>query len=87
MIVVVVRLPLLTGPIYVERRDSNASKYSVPEVPASIPPGGQLLALVDALRSGTLNDSQTETMRALRAGVLALVERESVLLDTDRQYA
>jgi len=38
----------------------------------SVPPNrGQLLALVDALHSGTLNDAQRETMQALRAGILA----------------
>jgi site-specific recombinase XerD len=57
--------------------------------PAKIEPpnGGQLLALIDALRSGTLNDSQTETAQALRAGILALVERTSAALDTDKQPA
>jgi integrase/recombinase XerD len=42
--------------------------------------GGQLLALVDALRAGTLNDAQRETVRALRQGILALVERETELV-------
>ena len=40
------------------------------------PTGGQLLALVDALRAGTLTEAQRETVRVLRAGILALVERE-----------
>ncbi len=39
------------------------------------PDSGQLLALVDALRNGTLNESQQETVRALRAGIVALAER------------
>jgi integrase len=39
------------------------------------PTGGQLLALVDALRDGTLNQAQRETVQALRAGILALVEQ------------
>ncbi len=42
---------------------------------------GQLLALVDALRSGTLNESQQETVRAMRAGIAALAERRSVSND------
>ena len=45
--------------------------------------GGQLLALVDSLRSGTLNESQLETVRVLRAGLAALSER----VDTDKQIA
>jgi hypothetical protein len=46
---------------------------------------GQLLALVDTLRNGTLNESQQETVRALRAGLLALTESNSTPLDTERQ--
>ncbi|CAG0935178.1 hypothetical protein TFLX_04010 [Thermoflexales bacterium] len=38
---------------------------------------GQLLALVDALRNGTLNEAQQETVRVLRAGIVALAERGS----------
>jgi len=34
--------------------------------------GGQLLALVDALHDGTLNEDQRETVHALRLGILAL---------------
>jgi len=46
------------------------------------PPGaGQLLALVDSLREGTLNQVQTEMIRQLRAGILALAERGSNIQD------
>ena len=38
------------------------------------PTGGQLLALVDALHDGTLNEDQRETVHALRLGILALAE-------------
>ena len=38
------------------------------------PNSGQLLALVDALHAGTLNDAQRETVQALRTGILALAE-------------
>jgi integrase len=38
--------------------------------------GGQLLALVDALHDGTLNETQRETVHALRLGILALAEQE-----------
>ncbi len=41
------------------------------------PDSGQLLALVDALRSGTLNETQQETVQALRAGILAMNESRS----------
>jgi len=34
--------------------------------------GGQLLALVDALHNGTLNEDQREAVHALRLGILAL---------------
>lgn len=38
-----------------------------------LPPlSGQLLALVDALHAGTLNDAQRETVQALRTGILSL---------------
>ena len=35
---------------------------------------GQLLALVDSLHDGTLNQAQKETVQALRTGILALAE-------------
>jgi integrase len=38
------------------------------------PTGGQLLALVDTLHDGTLNEAQRETVHALRLGILALTE-------------
>jgi hypothetical protein len=45
------------------------------------------LALVDVLRSGTLNESQQETVCALRAGLVALADHAAVTVDTDRQIA
>jgi integrase len=41
------------------------------------PDSGQLLALVDALHAGTLNDAQRETVQALRAGILAMARGSS----------
>ena len=38
---------------------------------------GELLALVDSLRGGTLNEVQSETVRTLRAGISALAMREA----------
>jgi hypothetical protein len=63
-------------------------QMSLPEDAQAEPPSsGQLLALVDALRSGTLNESQQETVRALRTGITALAERAAAIVDTDRQIA
>jgi hypothetical protein len=45
-----------------------------------VPDSGQLLALVDSLFSGTLNDSQKETVQALRIGILALAELEAQMV-------
>jgi hypothetical protein len=39
--------------------------------------GGQLLALVDTLRTGTLNDDQKQTVLALRTGILAFVAQDA----------
>ena len=39
-----------------------------------------LLALVDSLQSGTLNDDQQETVHALRTAILGLAEREATRL-------
>jgi integrase len=41
---------------------------------------GQLLALVDSLSSGTLNNAQRETVQALRDGILALVDLEAKMI-------
>ena len=52
-------------------------QLALPEDRLSQPPGiGQLLALVDSLRGGTLNKSQIEAVRVLRAGIQALAEKE-----------
>lgn len=51
------------------------SRLALQEGAAAIPPtSGQLLALVDSLRGGTLNDAQQETVQTLRAGILALAQ-------------
>jgi|GEM_PF-4534871 len=52
-----------------------------PEQPHTEP--GQLVALVDALSSGTLNDSQRQLVHALRSGILALAERN----DSETDFA
>jgi site-specific recombinase XerD len=48
------------------RLATNDAKPMVP------PSAGELLALVDALRNGTLTEGQVQTVQALRAGILAL---------------
>ena len=51
------------------------SRLALQDGAKTIPPtSGQLLALVDSLRSGMLNDAQQETVPALRAGILALAQ-------------
>ncbi len=53
-------------------------QMALPEDAKAEPPNsGQLLALVDTLRNGTLNEAQQETVRVLRAGIVALAERAS----------
>jgi integrase len=57
-------------------------RLALPEDALAEPPGtGQLLALIDSLREGTLNQDQAETVRRLRAGILALAERENAIQD------
>lgn len=51
----------------VEQRLASQDAVSTPA-----PRVGELLAMVDALRNGTLNESQRETVNALRKGILAL---------------
>jgi hypothetical protein len=53
-------------------------RLALPEDRLSQPPGiGQLLAMVDALRQGTLNASQTDLVQQLRAGLMAMAEHEN----------
>lgn len=55
-------------------------RLALPEDVRTEPPGvGQLLALVDSLHKGTLNEAQTETIRQLRNRILAPAERESII--------
>ncbi|MBN1978753.1 MAG: hypothetical protein JW918_15250 [Anaerolineae bacterium] len=62
---------------YYRAMDQVEARMALTEGAEGVPPtGGQLLALVDALHDGTLNDTQRETVHALRVGILALVEQE-----------
>ena len=47
------------------------------EAPAAPPSHGELVALLDSLRGGTLNQTQVETLQTLRSGILALAELEA----------
>jgi hypothetical protein len=50
-------------------------QLALPEDKAKAPPSvGQLIALTDALRNGSLNPTQTELVRALREGLGLLEE-------------
>jgi site-specific recombinase XerD len=61
---------------YYRAMDQIETRMELQEGMNDTPPtGGQLLALVDALHDGTLNESQREMVQALRAGILALVEQ------------
>jgi integrase len=56
------------------------TRMELQEANADSPPtAGRLLALVDALRDGTLNENQRETIQALRDGILALAEQTANL--------
>ncbi len=52
------------------------------EAPATPPSPGELVALVDSLRGGTLNQVQVETLQILRSGILALAEGQSDMAET-----
>ncbi|OGO72174.1 MAG: hypothetical protein A2Z49_10310 [Chloroflexi bacterium RBG_19FT_COMBO_56_12] len=57
-------------------------RLALPEDRLSHPQSiGQLLALVDALRQGTLNTTQIELVQKLRAGLIALAEQERNMED------
>lgn len=57
-------------------------RLAFPEDALAEPPSaGQLLALVDSLHEGTLNQVQAETIRKLRAGILALSEQQNAIQD------
>jgi hypothetical protein len=45
------------------------------------------LALVDTLRDGTLNDTQRETLHALRAAILSLATQEPDVFAVKKQGA
>jgi site-specific recombinase XerD len=48
-----------------------------PDTPLPAPEPGQLIALIDSLGNGTLNENQKEVVHLLRQGVLALAEQQN----------
>ena len=44
--------------------------------PREVPSPGELIALLNSLRSGVLNESQVNIVQAIRDGILALARRE-----------
>jgi hypothetical protein len=60
---------------YYRAMDDIERRLELRESQRQLPPNtGQLLALVDALQAGTLNEAQKETVQELRISILALVE-------------
>jgi site-specific recombinase XerD len=47
--------------------------------PQDAPGLGELVALLDSLRSGTLNDQQATTVQAIRDGIMAMAREETIL--------
>jgi integrase len=63
-------------------------QMALPEDRLASPLGiGQLVALVDSLRDGTLNPDQLETVQQLRNGILALAVYENAIKDVKVQVA
>jgi len=57
-------------------------QIALPEDQAALPPShGELIALVDSLRTGTLNDRQQEVIWQLRAGLMSLAEQQGELVE------
>ncbi len=57
-------------------------QIALPEDQAALPPShGELIALVDSLRTGTLNDRQQEVIWQLRAGLMSLAVQQGELVE------
>jgi integrase len=53
-------------------------RLALPEDVLAAPPShAELLALIDSLRTGTLNEGQTNAVRRIRIGVMALAEQDA----------
>jgi hypothetical protein len=59
-------------------------KLALPEDRLSPPPSiGELIAMVDSLRQGTLNASQTVLLQRLRNGLMSFAEQENRMEDVN----
>ena len=58
-----------------------------PDTPLPVPEPGQLIALIDSLGNGTLNENQKELVHLLRQGVLALAEQKNGVGSVDLTQA
>lgn len=67
---------------YLSAMNKVERQLALPEDRMQEPPSlGQLIALADALRNGSLNPAQTEIVRALREGLGLLAEKEPIMWD------
>jgi len=65
----------VTADYYHTMADIEPQLSSEENMPTSLTNPGQLLAMVDALQTGTLNDTQRETVQMLRSAILSLAEQ------------
>jgi len=65
---------------YYQAMSTIEKQSSLPEDRLSQPVGiGQLLAMVDAIRQGTLNEAQSDLIQRLRAGLMTLVDQADII--------
>jgi integrase len=67
---------------YYQAMNRVERQMALPEDRLAEPPGmGQLIALADALRNGSLNPAQVEIVQALRDGLNQMAEKEALKLE------
>jgi hypothetical protein len=65
---------------YYQAMSGIEKQLSLPEDRLSQPVGiGQLLAMVDAIRQGTLNEAQSDLIQRLRAGLVSLADQADMI--------
>jgi hypothetical protein len=63
-------------------------QLTLPEDRLIQPPSvGEMLALVDSLRNGSLNPTQTEIVQALRSGLTLLADQMTTMCDVKLLYS
>jgi integrase len=71
---------------YYQAMQSVERQLALPEDRMAQPPSlGELIALVDSLRNGSLTPSQTEIVWTLRSGLALLAEKEEINVKVRRQ--